>query len=176
MCQIEYINKMDCKDFFTQKVEQLLIFLEYPRTSIAIFLTKIKKNKTFKTSDLKGQNKRFSEKEHSKNLMHPPSSDFKEGDLVKVCSKEQILQTLDKNNKLNGCHFMDEMWKYCNSQQKVLKKIEYFYDEANLRMCKARNTVLLKDLYCSGDLQRFEQGCDRCCLFFWRTEWLGKIE
>ena len=46
MCQLEYIDKMDCKDFYTKKVEQLLIFLEDPRTFIAIFLTKIRKNKT----------------------------------------------------------------------------------------------------------------------------------
>jgi hypothetical protein len=43
-------------------------------------------------------------------------------------------------------------------------------------MLKARNIVLLERVYCDGSGTLETQGCDRMCFYFWRTEWLEKIE
>lgn len=175
MCQIENIDKMDCTDFFNIKIERLLFILRNPMTFISITVRKMKRYKTSKTGYLREQNKIYSTKKRSADLTYTNSSGLKAGDVVRIRSKGQILVTLDKNNKLEGCYFMDEMWQYCGSHQKVFKKIDYFFDESNLRMCKASNTVILEGLYCSGK-RPYKLNCDRSCFVFWKEDWLEKIK
>ena len=177
MCQIKNIDEMDDTDYFEKKIEMILFFFRKPITFMSIVVKKMKRLDTFKTTYLGKQNKVTSEKDSSsKNSTNFLSSDFHPGDIVMIRSKEQILRTLDINNKLDGCLFMEEMWQYCDTQQKILKKVNYFYDEANFRMCKARNTVLLEGIYCSGKFQRYNTNCDRYCLLFWKEDWLEKIK
>ena len=71
---------------------------------------------------------------------------------------------------------MNEMWQYCGSQQKVLKRVDYFFDERGAKYYKASDTVILKDLCCSGKLKDFMPKCDRNCYVFWKEDWLEKIE
>lgn len=122
------------------------------------------------------QEKKNSGKKVSKYSLHRPSLGLKSGDVVKIRLKEEILKTLDENNKLEECGFMEEMWQYCGSQHKVLKRVDYFFDERNSRFLKARNIVLLEGLHCSGNLSESMPKCDRLCFFFWREEWLEKID
>ena len=95
------------------------------------------------------------------------------GDLVHVRSAGEIDATLDHWRQLRGCTFMPEMRQYCGTTQRVLKRMERFVDERDLRVKKARGIVLLEGVFCQGtaDFGR----CDRSCLFFWREEWLEKI-
>ena len=169
MCQIKNIEKMDCRDPLTKVTEQLLFSLKHPLQSIVIFL---KKRFGFFSQHFNRSDKKNGNINYLKNT----ASDLKPGDLVKIRSKDQILQTLDKNNKLKGCYFMDEMWQYCGTQQRVLKRVNYFYDEGNFQMRKAKKTVLLDGLHCHGIVSDSKQRCDRHCLFFWREEWLEKID
>lgn len=164
MCQIAYLNEIGSTDLFL-KTEQLLNTF-FRTLRITSFITYNKRSKS---------RKKNSTKEGSKESATPPSYGLKPGDIVKIRSKEQILQTLDKDNRLGGCFFMDEMWQYCGSKQKVLKRVEYFIKEAEFRMLKTHNTVLLEGIHCSGKLLSFKHSCDRNCNFFWREEWLEKI-
>ena len=175
MCQIENIDEMDSTDFFEKSIERLLYFLKNPITFMVIIKGKTKRYKTPKIKDTLMQNKKHSEKRHLKDLVNSSKSNLNVGDIVRIRSKEQILQTLDNNNKLEGCLFMEDMWQYCGTEHKVLKKVNYFYDEANRRMCKAYNTVLLEGIYCSGKFQRYNNSCDRFCLLFWKEDWIEKI-
>ena len=105
-----------------------------------------------------------------------PVSDINVGDYIKIRSKDEILKTLDKNNRLEGCFFMQDMFDHCGTRHKVLKKIENFYDEATSKMRKARNTFLLEDLHCSGTLTGYWTNCDRHCYTFWKEAWIEKTE
>lgn len=125
-------------------------------------------------SDIKEENKNQGQNCSKKFLNSSPQS-LKEGDIVKIRSKDEILQTLDENNRLGGCSIMNEMWKYCGSKQKLLKKVNYFYDERKMKFLKTKNIVLLEGLHCSGNLSESMPQCNRYCLFFWREEWLEKI-
>ena len=166
MCQIENIEDMDCTDFFDKTLERFWFFLRNPLTFVAIFRKKMKSYNTPTITYQRKQNNVFSRKISAENLTVLSSSSFKEGDIVRIRSREEIQRTLDKNYKLEGCLFMDEMWQYCGTKQKIIKKVENFYDEANFRMCKARNIVLLEGLHCPGKFQRYKANCDRFCLFF----------
>jgi hypothetical protein len=69
---------------------------------------------------------------------------------------------------------MPEMDQYCETTQQVLKPLERFVDERDLRVKTSRGIVLLDGVICQGtaDFGR----CDRSCVLFWREEWLEKID
>ncbi len=102
------------------------------------------------------------------------STSFQVGDLVRVRSREEIEATLDEWQELKGCAFTPEMWQYCGTTQRVLKPMEVFLDERDYRNKKCSGIVLLEGLICQGTA--FSKGCDRCCFFLWREEWLERID
>jgi len=99
---------------------------------------------------------------------------FKPGDIVRVRSKEEIQATLDGWNQLKGCAFMEEMWRYYGTKQKVFKSVNKFLDERDYLIKKCKNIYLQEGVVCEGIKDIAE--CDRSCFFFWREEWLEKIE
>lgn len=104
----------------------------------------------------------------------PATSHLKAGDLVRVRSREEIQATLDIWKELKGCLFMPEMWSYCGTTQRVLKSVERIVDERDYRVKRCRGVILLEGVICPGT-ELFGR-CDRSCFFFWREEWLEKIE
>ena len=109
-----------------------------------------------------------------KSINFPDISDLKPGDLIRVRSKAEILSTLNSANELKGCAFLTEMEPYCETTQRVFKMVERFVDERDYMVKKSKGIVLLEGVYCTGT--EFYGKCDRSCFFFWRTEWLEKIE
>lgn len=95
------------------------------------------------------------------------------GDLVRIRSKEVIWSTLNRWNQLKGCSFMEEMWPYCGTTQRVFKRVEKFLDERDYLLKKCKGIVILKGVFCEGT--KDFGPCDRSCFFFWREEWLEKI-
>lgn len=97
------------------------------------------------------------------------------GDLVRVRSAEYIQRSLT-DGRLRGCAFGQGMFQYCGRELRVARVVERFFDEARFRMLKARRMVLLEGVHCDGSNLPDTQGCDRMCFYFWRTEWLEKVE
>jgi len=95
-------------------------------------------------------------------------------DLVRVRSREEIQATLNHWRQLKGCTFMNEMWAYCGTTQRVLKPMQRFVDERDLRVKKSKGILLLEGAMCQGTAEF--GSCDRSCFYFWREEWLEKIE
>jgi hypothetical protein len=103
-----------------------------------------------------------------------PVEPLKDGDLVRVRSREEILSTLNPFKELKGCAFLPEMADYCESQQRVLRAMQFFLDERDYKLKKVRGVVLLENVICNGT-PTFGK-CDRCCFLFWREEWLEKVQ
>ena len=95
------------------------------------------------------------------------------GDRVRVKTSAEIQETLNRWNRLKGCSFMDEMWQYCGTEQRVMKRVEKFLDERDYRVRKCKRLVILEGLICQGT--RSFGACDRSCFYFWREEWLDKL-
>lgn len=95
-------------------------------------------------------------------------------DQVRVRTREEIEATLDPFKELKGCAFLDSMWQYCGTTQRVLQPVERFLDERDYKVKKSRGVVLLEGSLCYGT-PVFGR-CDRACHLFWREEWLEKIE
>jgi hypothetical protein len=102
------------------------------------------------------------------------STRLKAGDVVRVRSREEIESTLNPWRQLKGCTFMPEMLSYCGTTQRVLKPMDRFVDERDLRAKKSKGIVLLEGVNCQGTME-FGR-CDRNCFVFWREEWLEKSE
>jgi hypothetical protein len=105
---------------------------------------------------------------------HIQSIPLKAGDLVRVRSLHEIEATLNHSRRLKGCSFPPEMEQYCDTTQRVMKPVERFVDERDYRVLRIKGVVLLDGLTCQGigSIGR----CDRNCYFFWREEWLEKID
>lgn len=95
------------------------------------------------------------------------------GDWVRVRSREEIQAMLDPFKETRGCAFLEDMYKYCDTKQRVLKSMERFLDERDYQVKKVRGVILLENVICNGT-PAFGK-CDRCCFLFWREEWLEKI-
>ena len=102
-----------------------------------------------------------------------PIVPYNRGDLVRVRSREDILATLDPFKELKGCAFLPEMYRYCGTQQRVLRSMQHFMDERDYKLKKVRGVILLENVICNGTPTFGD--CDRCCFLFWREEWLEKI-
>ncbi len=107
-------------------------------------------------------------------MIHTPAYHLKAGDWVRVRPREEIEATLDRWKELKGCAFLEYMWPYCGTTQRVLQPMERFLDERDYRVKKVRGLVLLESVICRGT-PVFGR-CDRCCHLFWREEWLEKID
>jgi len=102
-------------------------------------------------------------------------SRFRTGDLVEVCSKEEILATLDGTGALDSMPFMPEMLQYCGRRFRV-GAVAHKTCETARRTLKTRrleSTVHLEGLRCDGSAHG---GCEAECLLFWKDAWLRPVD
>ncbi len=131
--------------------------------------------RSIKKSLIKVRNVLFPDHDiHQPTVTLPPTVHLTAGDLVRVRSKEEIQATLDSWRELKGCKFITEMGQYCGTQQRVFKSVERFMDERDYKVKKTRGLVLLDGVFCEGTA--VQGRCDRSCFFFWREEWLEKLD
>jgi hypothetical protein len=97
------------------------------------------------------------------------------GDMVKVLSYPQIKSTLNDKGCFKGLPFQEPMKKYCNSTYKVLKIPQYVLDQGGRKINRCKDLVILRGLYCNGKGMVTHEGCDMCCLHYWKTDWLKKV-
>ena len=99
------------------------------------------------------------------------------GELVHVKSKQEILATLDANNRNRGLYFDVEMVPYCGGTYRVLRRVEKIVDEKTGRMIKLPNgCIILDGVVCSGCLSRNRLFCPRSIYPYWHEIWLKRVE
>lgn len=96
------------------------------------------------------------------------------GDLVRVKSKEEILATLDTQNRNRGLAFDVEMLRYCGQTSRVAQRIERIIDEHSGRMITiTSDCVTLEGFVCKAAYHRL---CTRSVYEYWREIWLEKLD
>jgi hypothetical protein len=126
--------------------------------------------------------KRFTRRQASRNLsvgslpeaVEESAVPLQIGDVVRIRSLDEIRLTLNADNRLKGCKFMPEMELYCGTIQRVFKPVERYLNECDYTVRKAKGLVILENLFCQGVAEAGR--CDRSCFYFWRVEWLEKLE
>jgi hypothetical protein len=111
---------------------------------------------------------------HGKQRKTPQETlDLRSGELVRVKHKEEIVKTLDANNRNRGMTFDPEMLKYCGRQARVLRRVERIIDEKTGKMLHLRNPcIILEDVICTSDYHRL---CPRGIYPYWREIWLERV-
>ncbi len=112
----------------------------------------------------------------AKASQEPANLQLDPGMRVRVRLRDEIERTLDIRRQYKGCPFADPMFRFCGQEFRVFKRVERFFDEAQRRMVKCKDIVLLENVFCDGMGYPESQGCDRTCFYFWRTEWLERID
>jgi hypothetical protein len=111
---------------------------------------------------------------HGKQRKTPQETlDLRPGELVRVKRKEEIIKTLDTNNRNRGMTFDPEMLKYCGRQARVLRRVERIIDENTGKMLHLRNPcIILENVICTSDYHRL---CPRGIYPYWREIWLERV-
>jgi hypothetical protein len=99
--------------------------------------------------------------------------DLRPGERVRVKSREEIVRTLDRDNRNRGMTFDPEMLRYCGRQATVLERAERIIDEKTGKMTRLRNPCIVLDgVVCTADYHRL---CPRGIYPYWREIWLERV-
>jgi len=95
------------------------------------------------------------------------------GELVQVKSQDEIVDTLDENNKNRGLWFDREMVKYCGGTYRVLCRVKTIVDHKTGRLLNLPNDcIILEGVTTRGDHHRFYPQNEYP---FWREIWLRRV-
>jgi hypothetical protein len=101
-------------------------------------------------------------------------SRYRAGDFVEVCSKDEILATLDERGCVDGLPFMPEMLQFCGRRFRVRAVAHKTCETArqSWKGRRLRSTVHLENLCCDGSSHG---GCEATCTLFWKDLWLKPV-
>ncbi len=98
------------------------------------------------------------------------------GELVRVKSYDEILSTLDTNNKNRGLRFDAEAVPYCGGTYRVRSRVERIVDEKTGKMVELKNdAVILEGVVCQARYSNLRMLCPRAIYTYWREIWLERV-
>jgi hypothetical protein len=98
------------------------------------------------------------------------------GELVRVKSYEEILATLDPNNRNRGLFFDAEMVPYCGGTYRVRTRVNNFLDEKTGEMTTLKTpAVILENVWCASRYSSCRMFCPRSIYSWWREVWLERV-
>lgn len=99
------------------------------------------------------------------------------GDLVRVRSPAEIVETLDQAGLDRGLSFDREMLPYCGRTFRIKQKVQRIIDDKTGRMLKIpKDCLILEGVVCSGERTPGNWFCPRQIYPFWRESWLERAE
>lgn len=102
--------------------------------------------------------------------------DLKPGELVRVKSYEQILETLNSSASNRGLSFDAELVPYCGEVFRVRTRIERFIDEKTGKMLHMKTpAVILDGVHCLSLYSGQRILCPRAVFLWWREIWLERV-
>ena len=98
------------------------------------------------------------------------------GELIRVKSYEDILATLDTNNKNRGLYFDAEAVPFCGKTYRVLRRVTKILDEKSGKLVKLKNEAIILDgVYCQARYSDCRMFCPRSIYSYWREGWLERV-
>ncbi len=99
------------------------------------------------------------------------------GDIVRVRPYEEILGTLNRNNKNRGLYFDAEEVPYCGKSFRVRSRVSKIIDEHSGKMIPIKgNSVILEGAWCKGHYSNRRMYCPRAIFPIWRETWLERTD
>ncbi|MCZ2153738.1 MAG: hypothetical protein LC114_07535 [Bryobacterales bacterium] len=98
------------------------------------------------------------------------------GDLVKVRSYPEILETLNSDSHNRGMYFDAEMVPFCGGTYQVLDRIEKIINEKTGKMQHLKNDcIMLEGVVCRACYAKHRRFCPRSIYAYWREIWLERV-
>jgi hypothetical protein len=99
------------------------------------------------------------------------------GELVRVKPYEEILKTLNTNNKNRGLFFDAEMVPFCGQTFRVLRRVNRILNEKTGKMSHFKNEcIMLENVFCTSRYSERRYFCPREIYSYWREIWLERVE
>jgi hypothetical protein len=110
------------------------------------------------------------------NLKRTPvaSLDLQAGELVKIKSEDEIVETLDSRALNRGLSCDGGMRQFCGQEHRVIGRLDRMISETTGEMMEVRNTVMLERLKCLCWYNHVG-GCPRDDFMYWREIWLNPV-
>jgi hypothetical protein len=98
------------------------------------------------------------------------------GELVRVKPYEEILATLDADNKNRGPYFDAESVPYCGQVFRVRSRVDRIIDEKTGKLVTfGTASVILEGVFCKARYSHHRMLCPRAIFPYWREVWLGRV-
>jgi hypothetical protein len=98
------------------------------------------------------------------------------GELVRVKSHREILQTLNSEGKNRGMSWDAELVPYCGKTYRVLKRVTKIIDEKTGEMQEMKNLcIILDSVVCEARYSYCRMFCPRSIYSYWREIWLERV-
>lgn len=97
------------------------------------------------------------------------------GELVRIKSYNDILNTLNEEGKNRGLSFDAELVPYCGTVQRVRARLTTYMDEKRGKLVHLKNPcILLEDVYCQSRYSSCKMMCPRSIYSWWHEVWLER--
>ena len=98
------------------------------------------------------------------------------GETVRVKAYDEILATLDTDNRNRGLYFDAEAVPYCGGTYRVLTRVNRILDEKTGKLIKLKNeSIILDEVYCQSRYSECRMFCPRSIYSYWREGWLERV-
>jgi hypothetical protein len=99
--------------------------------------------------------------------------DLQPGELVRIRSKAEILDTVNGDLLNRGLGFDAEMSRFCGRVARVQRRVDRVIDERTGEMLTMKSPCIVLDgIFCEG---AFTLSCPRAFVPFWREIWLERV-
>lgn len=103
--------------------------------------------------------------------------DLQPGELVRIKSHDEILKTLNTQNRNRGLYFDAEEVPYCGGTFRVLRRVTKIINERTGKMREMKNPcVILDSVICQSRYSECRLFCPRSIYPYWREIWLERVE
>ena len=104
------------------------------------------------------------------------SLNLQPGELVRVKSHEQILQTVTTENLNRGMHWDAELVPYCGGTYRVLKRVHKIIHEKTGKMTDMKTACIILDgVVCQARYSACRMQCPKAMYPYWREIWLERV-
>jgi hypothetical protein len=99
------------------------------------------------------------------------------GELVRVKSHQEILQTVDADGKNRGMYWDAELVPYCGKTYKVLRNVTKLIGEQSGELKEMKSPcIVLENVICQARYSSCRYFCPKSMFPFWRETWLERVE
>jgi hypothetical protein len=99
------------------------------------------------------------------------------GELVRVRSYPEILETLDRNWANRGLYFDSEQVPFCGGTYRVLRRVERIINEKTGKLIRMKtDAIVLNGVACQSRYSKCRRFCPRSIYAYWREIWLERLQ